>query len=282
MAWFKKEPVVSVRETKSRMPEGLWVKCESCKEIVYKLEVERNGNVCPKCQYHFRISARQRLALLVDEGSFQEYDATLTSADPLRFVDTKAYPDRVREAQKATGMAEALLSGEAAIGGFPVELCIFEFNFMGGSMASVVGEKIVRAIERAMEKRWPLMILTCSGGARMQEGPLALMQLARTSTALGRLRAASVPFFSILCDPTTGGVTASVAMLGDVIIAEPRALISFAGPRVIQDTIKQELPPGFQRAEFLLEHGFVDMVVPRRELRQTLTTLLGFFAPHSP
>ncbi len=282
MAWFKKEPVVSVRETKSRMPEGLWVKCESCKEIVYKLEVERNGNVCPKCQYHFRISARQRLALLVDEGSFQEYDATLTSADPLRFVDTKAYPDRVREAQKATGMAEALLSGEAAIGGFPVELCIFEFDFMGGSMASVVGEKIVRAIERAMEKRWPLMILTCSGGARMQEGPLALMQLARTSTALGRLRAASVPFFSILCDPTTGGVTASVAMLGDVIIAEPRALISFAGPRVIQDTIKQELPPGFQRAEFLLEHGFVDMVVPRRELRQTLTTLLGFFAPHSP
>ena len=282
MAWFKKEPVVSVRETKSRMPEGLWVKCESCKEIIYKLEVERNGNVCPKCQYHFRISARQRLALLVDEGSFQEYDATLTSADPLRFVDTKAYPDRVREAQKATGMAEALLSGEAAIGGFPVELCIFEFNFMGGSMASVVGEKIVRAIERVMEKRWPLMILTCSGGARMQEGPLALMQLARTSTALGRLRAASVPFFSILCDPTTGGVTASVAMLGDVIIAEPRALISFAGPRVIQDTIKQELPPGFQRAEFLLEHGFVDMVVPRRELRQTLTTLLGFFAPHSP
>ncbi len=282
MAWFKKDPVVSVRETKSRMPEGLWVKCESCKEIVYKLEVERSGNVCPKCQYHFRISAQQRLALLVDEGTFQEHDAALFPANPLGFVDTKAYPERVREAQKVTGMAEALLSGEAAIGGFPVGLCIFEFDFMGGSMASVVGEKIVRAGERALAKRWPLIILTCSGGARMQEGPLALMQLARTSTALGRLAKASVPFLSILCDPTTGGVTASVAMLGDIIIAEPRALIGFAGPRVIQDTIKQELPPGFQRAEFLLEHGFVDMVVPRKQLRETLTTLLSFFAPRSP
>lgn len=278
MAWFKKEPLVSVKETRVRMPEGLWIKCDNCKEIIYKQELERHANVCPRCQHHFRISARARIDLLVDPGSFEERDASIRSLDPLNFKDQKSYAERVKAAKKATGLEEALLSGLATVGGHRVSLCALEFGFMGGSMGSVVGEKVTRAIERAIAERVPFIALTCSGGARMQESVLSLMQMAKTSAALGRLGRAGLPYIAILADPTTGGVTASYAMLGDIIIAEPKALIGFAGPRVIQDTIRQELPPGFQRAEFLLDHGFVDLIVERKNLRQVLVQLLDFFA----
>ncbi|MBI4572303.1 MAG: acetyl-CoA carboxylase carboxyltransferase subunit beta [candidate division NC10 bacterium] len=278
MAWFKKEPLVSGKESKVRMPEGLWIKCDHCKEIIYKQELERNANVCPRCQHHFRINARARLDLLVDPGSFEERNTAIRSQDPLHFKDQKSYPDRVKAAKKATGMEDALLSGLARIGGHRVSLCSLEFGFMGGSMGSVVGEKVTRAIEDARTERIPFIAISCSGGARMQESVLSLMQMAKTSAALARLGRARLPYLSILTDPTTGGVTASYAMLGDINIAEPNALIGFAGPRVIQDTIRQELPAGFQRAEFLLNHGFVDMIVERKNLRQTLIQLLDFFA----
>ena len=278
MAWFKKEPLVGAKDGKVRMPEGLWIKCESCKEIIYKPELERNANVCPRCQFHFRISARARIDLLVDPGNFEERNATIRSQDPLHFKDQKGYPDRIRAAKKATGMEDALLAGFAAIGGHRVSLCSLEFGFMGGSMGSAVGEKVTRAIEDAVRERLPFIAISCSGGARMQESVLSLMQMAKTSAALARLGRARLPYISILTDPTTGGVTASYAMLGDINIAEPNALIGFAGPRVIQDTIRQELPAGFQRAEFLLTHGFVDMIVERKNLRQTLRQLLDFFA----
>ena len=280
MIWFKKKPeTVSTKESKLKVPDGLWVKCDNCKEIIYKLEVERNLKVCPKCNYHFRIGAKERLALIIDEGSFKEYDARLHPIDPLNFRDLKSYRERVREAKKATGMNEAVLCGMAKIGGFPVSICSFEFSFLGGSMASVVGEKITRAIERAVKERSPLIIISCSGGARMQEGVLSLMQMAKTSAALAKLGKAGQLFISILTDPTTGGVTASFAMLGDIIIAEPKALIGFAGPRVIEQTIRQELPPGFQRAEFLLEHGMIDLIVDRKSMRDLLIKLLDFFRP---
>jgi acetyl-CoA carboxylase carboxyl transferase subunit beta len=277
VAWFKKEPLVSVKDSRVRMPEGLWIKCDSCKEIIYKQELERNASVCPRCQRHFRIGARARIDLLVDPGSFEERHGSVRSLDPLHFKDQKAYPDRIKAAKKATGMEDALLSGVATIGGHRVSICALEFGFMGGSMGSVVGEKVTRAIEDAIGERTPFIALSCSGGARMQESVLSLMQMAKTSAALARLGRARLPYFSILTDPTTGGVTASYAMLGDIIIAEPGALIGFAGPRVIQDTIRQELPPGFQRAEFLLNHGFVDMIVDRKNLRPTLIQLLDFF-----
>ncbi|HSB79337.1 MAG TPA: acetyl-CoA carboxylase, carboxyltransferase subunit beta [Candidatus Methylomirabilis sp.] len=278
MAWFKKEPLVSGKEGKTRMPEGLWVKCDGCKEIIYKQDLERNLNVCPRCQHHYRIGARARVDFLADPGSFREEDAGLRSLDPLNFRDLKAYPERIKAAKKATGMEEALLSGTAMIGGHQVSLAVLEFGFMGGSMGSVVGEKVTRAIERALAERVPFIAVSCSGGARMQEGVLSLMQMAKTSAALGRLGRARLPYVSILTDPTTGGVTASYAMLGDILIAEPKALIGFAGPRVIQDTIRQELPPGFQRAEFLLDHGFVDMIVERKNLRPVLIQILDFLA----
>jgi len=278
VAWFKKEPLVSGKESKVRMPEGLWIKCDHCKEIIYKQELERNANVCPRCQHHFRINARARLDLLVDPGSFEERNTAIRSQDPLHFKDQKSYPDRVKAAKKATGMEDALLSGLARVGGHRVSLCSLEFGFMGGSMGSVVGEKVTRAIEDARTERIPFIAISCSGGARMQESVLSLMQMAKTSAALARLGRARLPYISILTDPTTGGVTASYAMLGDINIAEPNALIGFAGPRVIQDTIRQELPAGFQRAEFLLNHGFVDMIVERKNLRQTLIQLLDFFA----
>jgi acetyl-CoA carboxylase carboxyl transferase subunit beta len=275
MAWFKKESATVGKDSKLRMPEGLWVKCEDCKEILSKPELEQNLNVCPHCQRHFRVGARTRVDLLVDPGSFTEYDASLRSLDPLEFKDQKSYADRLKTSRKNTGMEEALLSGTAAVGGFPVSLAVMEFDFMGGSMGSAVGEKITRAIERAVEARVAFIAVTCSGGARMQESVLSLMQMAKTSAALGRLAKARLPYISILTDPTTGGVTASYAMLGDILIAEPKALIGFAGPRVIQDTIRQELPAGFQRAEFLLDHGFVDMIVERKNLRPVLCQLLG-------
>ncbi len=277
-AWFWKRKEEGDAPRKVVIAEGLWVKCDSCKEIVYRAEVERAGRVCPKCRYPFRISARARLASLIDEGSFEERDAGLSSQDPLGFKDTKRYRDRLKAAKEKTGFEEAVISGLARIGGFPVGVCVFEFSFMGGSMGSVVGEKIARAIELAIVKRVPLIIVSASGGARMQEGILSLMQLAKTAAALQRLAEERIPYLSILTDPTTGGVTASFAMLGDIILAEPRALIGFAGPRVISETIRQPLPEGFQRSEFLLEHGQLDLVVERRELKATVRRLLAFFA----
>jgi acetyl-CoA carboxylase carboxyl transferase subunit beta len=278
MAWFKKEPATTGKDAKIRMPEGLWIKCEDCKEILSKPELEQNLNVCPHCQRHFRIGAKIRVDLLADPDSFREKDASLRSLDPLGFKDQKSYLERLKTARKATGMEEGLLSGTATIGGYPVSLAVMEFDFMGGSMGSAVGEKVTRAIERAIEVRAAFIAVTCSGGARMQESVLSLMQMAKTSAALGRLAKVGLPYISILTDPTTGGVTASYAMLGDIQIAEPKALIGFAGPRVIQDTIRQELPAGFQRAEFLLDHGFVDMIVERKNLRPVLIQLLGYFA----
>lgn len=274
----KRAPSARVGERKVEVPKGAWIKCESCKEIVYKAEVERNSHVCPKCQHHFRISSREWLRLLIDPESFQETDAGLRPLDPLGFKDSRGYPERLKAAKKATGLEDAMLAGVGTIGGYGVVIGIMEFFFMGGSMASVVGEKIIRAIERAMATRTPLILLSCTGGARMQEGVLSLMQMAKTSAGLARLAHAGIPYFSLLADPTTGGVTASYAMLGDINIAEPKALIGFAGPRVIQDTIRQELPTGFQRAEFLQEHGFVDFIVDRRQFRGMLITLLAFFA----
>ena len=281
MAWFKKEPLVSTKEPRPRIPEGLWIKCDNCKEIIYKQELEKNLHVCPRCQHHFRMSARARIDLVVDPDSFQERHAMLRSLDPLHFKDQKSYPDRIRAAQKATGMEDALLAGVATIGGYRVSICALEFAFMGGSMGSVVGEKVTRAAEEAAAERIPFIAAACSGGARMQESALSLMQLAKVSGALARLGRLRLPYIAILADPTTGGVTASFAMLGDIAIAEPNALIGFAGPRVIQDTIRQELPPGFQRSEFLLNHGFLDMIVERRNLRPTLIQLLQFFCDTS-
>jgi len=285
MAWFwRKKDDDDSRPKKVNIAEGLWIKCDSCKEIVYRPEVDRAGRVCPRCGYPFRISARDRIALLADEGSFEERDVGVTSRDPLEFRDTKRYTDRLKAARKSTGLEEAVLTGTARVGGCPVVLGVLEFAFLGGSMASVVGEKLTRAAELALQKRMPLIIVSASGGARMQEGILSLMQMAKTSAALARLAEEGVPYISLLTDPTTGGVTASFAMLGDIVLAEPRALIGFAGPRVIAETIRQPLPEGFQRSEFLLQHGQLDLVVERRELRETLRRILRFFAtpPFAP
>jgi acetyl-CoA carboxylase carboxyl transferase subunit beta len=279
MVWFRRKPEDTEGTPKKVViAEGLWIRCESCKEIVYRAEVERAGRVCPKCRYPFRISARERVGLLADAGSFEEYQAALSSLDPLGFKDTKRYRDRLKAAKQKTSGEDAVVTGLARVGGHPVVLCVFEFAFMGGSMGSVVGEKLTRAIELAIDKHVPVIIVAASGGARMQEGILSLMQMAKTSAALERLARARLPYLSVLTDPTTGGVTASFAMLGDVIVAEPRALIGFAGPRVIAETIRQPLPDGFQRSEFLLEHGQIDLIVERRELKDTLRRLLAFFA----
>ena len=279
MAWFKKErPESAAPEAapkKVKIPEGLWVKCDNCKEIIYRKEVEKNFKVCPKCDYHFRISASERLPYLVDEGSFVEVEDGLSPKDFLNFKD---YKDKLKNSRKKTGLKDAVISGEAKIGGKPVSIVVMDFDFMGGSMGSVVGEKIARAIERAIEKGTPFVSVASSGGARMQEGILSLMQMAKTSAAAARLGEAGLPFISVLTDPTFGGVTASFAMLGDIIIAEPKSLIGFAGPRVIEQTIKQQLPAGFQRAEFLQEHGMIDAIVPRREMRVVLGKILDFFA----
>jgi acetyl-CoA carboxylase carboxyl transferase subunit beta len=280
MAWFKKDkPSASAEGKRFKIPEGLWLKCDSCKEVIYRKEIEKNAKVCPKCNYHFPISVDERIALILDEGSFKEWEGGLTPLDPLNFKDSSRYRDRLKSAQEKTHRREAMVIGEGTINHLSVVLGVFNFSFMGGSMGSVVGEKISRAAERAAERRSPLIIVSSSGGARMQEGILSLMQMAKTSAALGRLAGANVPFISILADPTFGGVTASFAMLGDIIIAEPKALIGFAGARVIEQTIKQQLPEGFQRSEFLLEHGMVDLIVERKKLKQTLTKLLAFFTP---
>jgi acetyl-CoA carboxylase carboxyl transferase subunit beta len=285
MAWFKRETdkigALAPPEERTVKTEGIFVKCENedCTATIYRKDLKANLNVCPTCGYHFRLSSRDRLQMLFDDGRYTERDAGVAPTDPLEFVDNSPYPDRLRKSQKQTNMLDALLTGEGEMGGRVVVICAMEFSFMGGSMGSVVGEKITRAIERCVEKRLPLIVSSCSGGARMQEGALSLMQMAKISAALARLDDARLPYISLLTNPTTGGVTASFAMLGDFNIAEPGALIGFAGPRVIEQTIRQKLPKGFQRSEFLLEHGMLDAVVDRRELRDLLINILAFTGP---
>jgi acetyl-CoA carboxylase carboxyl transferase subunit beta len=277
MAWFKREKKsieqTTAPEDRRVRTEGLWVKCDSCRTIVFRKDLEANLFVCPKCQFHFKMSATQRLEMLLD-GRWTEHDAGMTSTDPLKFVDLKPYAKRIKDAQKKLGMNDAVITAEGQLNGRPVIMCAMEFGFIGGSMGAVVGEKVTRGIEMALQTRQPFIAISCSGGARMMEGTISLMQLAKVSAALARFDEAKLPFISLLTDPTTGGVTASFAMLGDLNIAEPGALIGFAGPRVIEQTIRQKLPEGFQRSEFLLEHGFLDAVVPRKELKAFIATSL--------
>ncbi|MEW6511401.1 MAG: acetyl-CoA carboxylase, carboxyltransferase subunit beta [Bacteroidota bacterium] len=278
MAWFKRSKENIASETqKKEIPDGLWTKCDQCGEIIHRMELEKNFFTCAKCNAHFRIGSKEYIQILLDEHSFKEHDRRMRSADPLRFVDTKRYRDRIPEAIKKTKLFDAVRWGTGAVNKQPVVFAVMDFSFIGGSMGSVVGEKIGRAIDRSFKTKTPLVIISSSGGARMMEGALSLMQMAKTSAKLARLAQAGVGYISVLTDPTTGGVTASYAMLGDVILAEPGALIGFAGPRVIKQTIGKDLPPGFQRAEFLLEHGFVDMVVHRKDLRNTVSQLIGYF-----
>jgi acetyl-CoA carboxylase carboxyl transferase subunit beta len=281
MAWFKRdkkaiEQATPPEERRVRT-EGLWVKCESCRTIVFRKDLEANLLVCPKCQFHFKMGAKRRLEMLLD-GRYTEHDARMTSTDPLRFVDTKPYSSRLKEARKKLGMSDAIITAEGQLHGRPIVCCAMEFNFIGGSMGAVVGEKVTRGIELALETRQPLVVVSCSGGARMMEGTISLMQLAKVSAALAKLDEAKVPYISVLTDPTTGGVTASFAMLGDLNIAEPGALIGFAGPRVIEQTIRQKLPDGFQRSEFLLEHGFLDAVVPRKEMKTFIANAIDLLS----
>ncbi len=280
MTWFKREkkPIENPTPVEERRvrTEGMWTKCHSCRAIIWKKDLETNWEVCPKCDHHFRLGARRRLEMLLDDELYTEFDADLASNDPLHFTDTRPYAQRLKEAQHKLGMKDAILTAEGRLNGRPVICCSMEFGFIGGSMGAVVGEKVARAVERALAQRQPLIVVSSSGGARMMEGVVSLMQLAKVSAALGRLDEAKLPFISILTDPTTGGVTASYAMLGDLNIAEPGALIGFAGPRVIEQTIRQKLPEGFQTAEFLLEHGFLDAVVPRKELKPYISNALDF------
>jgi len=279
MAWFKKQrKPIEPPDKQSRVPEGLWVKCPSCGQIIYNKDLVASASVCTKCAHHFRIGAADRLRSLFD-GPWTEYDRGLTSTDPLKFTDTKPYHQRLDASIAATGMNDAVITATGRINGIETSVAAMEYSFIGGSMGVVVGEKITRAIERAVLGRMPVIIVSCSGGARMMEGALSLMQMAKISGALARLDRAGLPYISILTDPTTGGVTASFAMLGDLNIAEPKALIGFAGPRVIEQTIRQTLPEGFQRSEFLLDHGMLDMIVDRREMKETLTRVLRFGLP---
>jgi acetyl-CoA carboxylase carboxyl transferase subunit beta len=274
--WFRRSKEnIAAQTQKKEIPDGLWTKCEGCGEIIHRSELERNFYTCAKCSAHFRIGSKEYLGLLLDAGSFREQDRRMRSSDPLKFVDTKRYRERITEAIKKTGLSDAVRWGTGRVEKHPVVVAAMDFSFVGGSMGSVVGEKIGRAIDRAWKSKHPLIVISASGGARMMEGALSLMQMAKTSAKLARLADAGIPYISILTDPTTGGVTASFSMLGDVNIGEPNALIGFAGPRVIKQTIGKDLPPGFQRSEFLLEHGFLDMVVHRRDMRSTVATLLG-------
>jgi acetyl-CoA carboxylase carboxyl transferase subunit beta len=286
MAWFKRarKPIAAAKDKTSRVPEGLWVKCPGCEQVIYNKDLATNLNVCPKCGHHFRIGATDRLRLLFDDGAFAEYDKGLVSTDPLKFTDTKPYRTRLESSIEATGQKDAVITASGRIEGIETSVAAMEYSFIGGSMGVVVGEKITRAIERAIDHRWPVVIVCSSGGARMMEGALSLMQMAKISGALARLAQERLAYIAVLTDPTTGGVTASFAMLGDLNIAEPRALIGFAGPRVIEQTIRQKLPEGFQRAEFLLEKGMVDLVVDRREMKSVIAKALRFMgaAPHEP
>jgi acetyl-CoA carboxylase carboxyl transferase subunit beta len=283
MAWFSKKPRIASVDTESdaKKPSrmrGLWSKCEECDEIIYRQELEKGLNVCPSCGYHMAWPARVRLEAVVDEGSFEELDSELAPLDPLGFVDSKKYRDRLKATAKSVGESDAFISGVACIGGHQVSLGCFVFDFMGGSMGSVVGEKVARVFERASESPCAAIIFSASGGARMQEGIFSLMQMAKTSAALARFRSVRKPYISVMLHPSTGGVAASFAWLGDLVLAEPKALIGFAGPRVIEQTIRQKLPEGFQRSEFLLKHGMIDAIVQRKDMRQKLTQLLGLMA----
>ncbi len=277
MAWFKKarKPIATPEKT-SRVPEGLWVKCPECDTIIYQKDLTKNLGVCQKCAHHFRLNATERLRTLFDDEQWVEIDAGLQSNDPLKFTDTKPYKDRLTASRRATGQPDAIIVGIGKIEGIETVVAAMEYAFIGGSMGVVMGERIVRGIEAALERKLPVIIVSCSGGARMMEGALSLMQMAKVSAALARLDRAGLPFLSVLTDPTTGGVTASFAMLGDLNIAEPKALIGFAGPRVIEQTIRQKLPEGFQRSEFLLERGMLDLVIDRRELKPMIARALGF------
>lgn len=283
MAWFKKarKPIAPLDKA-SRVPEGLWVKCPDCAAIIYTRDLVKTLSVCTKCAHHFRLTARERLLSLFDGEYWVEHDAGLKSNDPLRFTDTKPYKNRLEASRKATGLPDAVIVGVGRIDGHEAIVAAMEYAFIGGSMGVVMGEKIVRAAETALARRIPLIVVSCSGGARMMEGALSLMQMAKISAALARLDRAGIPYISVLTDPTTGGVTASFAMLGDVNIAEPKALIGFAGPRVIEQTIRQKLPEGFQRSEFLIERGMLDLVVDRRELKATIARVLRFMTPAAP
>jgi acetyl-CoA carboxylase carboxyl transferase subunit beta len=278
MAWFKKarKPIAPATEKPSRVPEGLWVKCPDCSQILYNKDLATNLHVCPKCAHHFRIGAAERLRTLFDGGVWIEYDKDLVSTDPLQFTDTKPYKERLKATIESTGIKDAVIVGSGAIDGIDTVVAAMEYGFIGGSMGVVVGEKITRAIERAIATRSPVVIVCCSGGARMMEGALSLMQMAKICGALARLDRARLPYIAVLTDPTTGGVTASFAMLGDLNIAEPKALIGFAGPRVIEQTIRQKLPEGFQRSEFLLEKGMIDFVIDRREMKAAIARALLF------
>ena len=283
MSWFKRDadnprqPTPQEAERTVRT-EGLWLKCEGCRQIIWKKDLEATLNVCGKCGHHFRVDARSRMELLFDGGVFTEHDISLSSSDPLNFVDQKPYTVRLKASQEATHMKDCLIAGSGTLAGRPVQMCAMEPRFIGGSMGSVAGEKITRAVERAMDGRAPLIVISASGGARMQEGAVSLMQMAKVSAALMRLDEARIPYISVLTDPTTGGVSASFAMLGDLNIAEPGAQIGFAGPRVIEQTIRQKLPEGFQTAEFLVKHGMLDAVVPRGEMKAFIATALEFFS----
>ncbi|NNF05525.1 MAG: acetyl-CoA carboxylase carboxyltransferase subunit beta [Candidatus Eisenbacteria bacterium] len=278
MSWFRRQNNRPKKPTESRdLPDGVWTKCENCSEILYFKELERNLHVCPKCGNHFRIRSHKYVEILTDPGTFQETNANVVSKDPLKFKDSKKYTDRVKDAVKKTGMNEAIVTGTARLDELPVVLGVMDFAFIGGSMASAVGEKIARSLKLCLERKEPMILVSASGGARMMEGILSLMQMAKTSVLLARLRNERIPYISILTHPTTGGVTASFASLGDVILAEPGALIGFAGPRVIKETVAQELPEGFQRSEFLMKHGFLDRITPRSELKQTVGNILRVF-----
>lgn len=281
MAWFTKtrKPMAPTDKV-SRVPEGLYLKCPDCTQLIYNKDLSANVGVCPRCAHHFKMTATERLAMLFD-GDYEVHDADLVSTDPLEFTDTKPYKSRLQASIAATGMKDAVVTATGFLEGIETEIAAMEYTFIGGSMGVVVGEKVTRAIERAVARRTPVIIVSCSGGARMMEGALSLMQMAKTSAALARLDRAGLPFISVLTDPTTGGVTASFAMLGDLNIAEPKALVGFAGPRVIEQTIRQKLPDGFQRSEFLLEHGMIDMVVDRRELKATIARALRFMGAKS-
>ena len=280
MAWFRRQSgELDASGEKKVRTEGLWVKCENCRQVIWKKDLDENQNVCPKCGKHFRIDARTRLSLLFDDGEYETFSDNLASTDPLHFTDLKAYADRLKKAQEETGLSDAVINARGKLNGRPVIISAMEYGFIGGSMGAVVGEVITRAIEQALEHQQPIIIISASGGARMMEGVISLMQLAKISAALAKLDEAKVPYISVLTDPTTGGVTASFAMLGDLNIAEPGALIGFAGPRVIEQTIRQKLPPGFQRSEFLLEHGMLDAVVHRKEMKAYIERALEFMTP---
>jgi acetyl-CoA carboxylase carboxyl transferase subunit beta len=280
LAWFKRESTeIQPTDEKRVRTEGLWVKCEGCRQIIWKKELEENLNVCPKCEYHFRIDATARLALLLDDAGYTIADAKLSSTDPLKFSDTRPYKTRLQKSRQDTGLNDAIINAEGNLNGRPVVVSAMEYSFIGGSMGAVVGEAITRAVERALEGRKPIIVVAASGGARMMEGVVSLMQMAKISAALARLDTARVPYISVLTDPTTGGVTASYAMLGDLNIAEPGALIGFAGPRVIEQTIRQKLPEGFQTSEFLLKHGMLDAVVHRKDMKSYVSRALDFMSP---